>query len=61
MYIDLVEDKTGSLNISEISEEDVQAELKYTDWRNMIVNVIGKDDQALYNAKLSGRNRVEAG
>lgn len=48
MYIDLVEDKTGSLNISEISEEDVQAELKYTDWRNMIVNVIGKDDQALF-------------
>nr|MCR4656827.1 GGDEF domain-containing protein [Lachnospiraceae bacterium] len=46
MYIDLVEDTTGSLNISEISEEDVQAELKYTDWRNMIVNVIGKDDQA---------------
>ncbi|MCR5502359.1 MAG: GGDEF domain-containing protein [Lachnospiraceae bacterium] len=48
MYIDLVEDKTGSLNISEISEENVQAELKYTDWRNMIVNVIGKDDQALF-------------
>nr|MCR5734835.1 GGDEF domain-containing protein [Lachnospiraceae bacterium] len=48
MYIDLVEDTTGSLNISEISEEDVQAELKYTDWRNMIVNVIGKDDQALF-------------
>ncbi len=48
MYIDLAEDKTGSLNISEISEKDVQAELKYTDWRNMIVNVIGKDDQALF-------------
>lgn len=44
MYIDLIEDTTGSLNISEISEEDVQAELKYTDWRNMIVNVIGNDD-----------------
>lgn len=48
MYIDLVEDATGSLNISEISEDEVQAELKYTDWRNMIVNVIGKDDQALF-------------
>ncbi|MCR4739751.1 MAG: GGDEF domain-containing protein [Lachnospiraceae bacterium] len=48
MYIDLVEDKTGSLNISEISEENVQADLKYSDWRNMIVNVIGKDDQALF-------------
>lgn len=48
MYIDLVEDTTGSLNISEISEEDVQAELKYSDWRNTIVNVIGKDDQALF-------------
>ncbi len=48
MYIDLVEDMTGSLNISEISEDEVQAELKYTDWRNMIVNVIGKDDQALF-------------
>ncbi len=48
MYIDLVDDTTGSLNISEISEDEVQAELKYTDWRNMIVNVIGKDDQALF-------------
>ncbi|MBR6159868.1 MAG: GGDEF domain-containing protein [Lachnospiraceae bacterium] len=48
MYIDLVEDSTGSLNISEISEEAVQAELKYSDWRNMIVNAIGKDDQALF-------------
>lgn len=48
MYIDLVEDKTGSLNISEISEDEVQAELKYTDWRKTIVNVIGKDDQALF-------------
>ena len=48
MYIDLVEDATGSLNISEISEEAVQAELKYSDWRNMIVNAIGKDDQALF-------------
>ncbi len=48
MYIDLVEDTTGSLNISEISEEAVQADLKYSDWRNMIVNAIGKDDQALF-------------
>ena len=48
MFIDLVEDKTGSLNISEISDEAVQADLKYSDWRNMIVNVIGKDDQALF-------------
>ncbi len=31
MYIDLVENQTGSLNISEISEENVQAELTYTD------------------------------
>ncbi len=48
MYIDLVEDSTGSLNISEISEEAVQAELKYSDWRNMIVNAIGQEDQALF-------------
>ncbi len=48
MFIDLVEDKTGSLNISEISEEAVQADLKYSDWRNMIVNAIGKEDQALF-------------
>lgn len=48
MYIDLVEDSTGSLNISEISEEAVQAELKYSDWRNTIVNAIGQDDQALF-------------
>ena len=45
MYVDLVEDTTGSINVSEISDENVNAALKYSEWRLMIVNMIGPDDK----------------
>ena len=48
MFFDLARNTTSNLNVSEISDETVHAEISYTDWRNMIVNMIGPDDQALF-------------
>ena len=45
MYIDLVEDTTSSINVSEISDDVVNYNLKYSDWRMMIVNMIWPEDQ----------------
>ena len=51
MFFDLAKDTTSSLNVTEISDEAVHAEISYSDWRNMIVNMIGADDQALFLEK----------
>ena len=48
MYIDLTKDSTSSISITEISDETVNASIKYSDWRYMIVNMIWPDDQALF-------------
>ena len=48
MYVDLTKDSTSSISITEISDETIQASLKYTDWRMMIVNMIWPDDQELF-------------
>ncbi len=48
MYIDLVQNTTSSISITEISDETVHSKITYTDWRMMIVNMIGEDDQALF-------------
>jgi len=49
MYVDLINDTIHSINISEISDEPMHAtDLKYTGWRNMIVNMIWPDDQSLF-------------
>jgi len=45
MYIDLGQNAISSLSITEISDEEVHSTMSYTDWRMMIVNMIGKDDQ----------------
>ena len=45
MYIDLVQDTTSSINITEISEDSVNASIKYSEWRMMIVNMFGPEDQ----------------
>ena len=45
MYIDLVADTTSSINVAEISEDVVNYNLKYSDWRMMIVNMIWPEDQ----------------
>ena len=48
MYIDIARDTTSSISITEISDDTVQASLKYTDWRMMIVNMIWPDDQPTF-------------
>ena len=48
MYVDLTKDSTSSISITEISDETVEASIKYSDWRMMIVNMIWPDDQELF-------------
>lgn len=49
MYVDLIRDITNSISVTEISDVPLNAtELKYTEWRMMIVNMIGPEDQALF-------------
>lgn len=49
MYVDLIKDTTSSISITEISDAPMNsAELKYTDWRMMIVNMIWLEDRALF-------------
>ena len=45
MYIDLDRDTTSSLNITEVSDEAVNSDIKYSDWRMMIVNMFKPEDQ----------------
>ena len=45
MYIDLVADTTSSINVTEISDDVVNYNLKYSEWRMMIVNMIWPEDQ----------------
>lgn len=45
MYVDLNKDSISSINVSEISKDDMQYEVKYSEWRMMIVNMIWPEDQ----------------
>ena len=45
MYIDLVLDTTSSINVAEMSDNVVNYNLKYSDWRMMIVNMFLPEDQ----------------
>lgn len=45
MYIDLVQDTTSSINVKEISDDVVNYNLKYSEWRMMIVNMFQPEDQ----------------
>ena len=45
MYIDLVRDTTSSLNITEVSDGIVNSDIKYSDWRMMIVNMFKSEDR----------------
>ncbi len=48
MYIDLVLDTTSSINVAEMSDNVVNYNLKYSDWRMMIVNMFLPEDQELF-------------
>ena len=45
MYIDLAQDTTSSINITEISEDTVNVQIKYSEWRMVIVNMFLPEDQ----------------
>ena len=49
MYVDLTKDVCNSVCISEISDDTMNCdELKYSQWRTMIVNMIYCDDQQMF-------------
>ncbi len=48
MYVDLIKDTTNSISITELSEDVQNQKLKYSEWRMMIVNMIGPDDQDIF-------------
>ncbi len=45
MYVDLVQDTTSSISVTEISDEVVNANIKYSEWRMMTVNMIWPEDK----------------
>lgn len=45
MYVDLIKDTTSSISVTEISDDTVNASIKYSQWRMMTVNMIWPEDQ----------------
>ncbi len=48
MYVDLIKNIAYSINVTEISSNPQNYDIKYTDWRMMIVNMIWPEDQQLF-------------
>lgn len=48
MYVDLIKDLSYSINITEMSSNPQNYDVKYTTWRQMIVNMIWPDDQDMF-------------
>lgn len=51
MYVDLNKDVADSINVSEISNDALHYDVKYSEWRMMIVNMIWPEDQAMFLEK----------
>lgn len=51
MYIDLNNDKASGINVTEISNDDLHYEIKYSEWRNTIINMIWGEDQETFLEK----------
>lgn len=51
MYIDLNNDKASGINVTEISNDDLHYEIKYSEWRNTILNMIWGEDQETFLEK----------
>ncbi|WP_026527874.1 GGDEF domain-containing protein [Butyrivibrio sp. VCD2006] len=45
MFVDLIQDTTSSISVTEISEDTVYSNIKYSQWRLMAVNMIWPEDQ----------------
>ncbi len=48
MYVDLIKDISYSINVSELSDSPQNYDVKYSDWRKMIVKMIWPDDQKTF-------------
>ena len=48
MYVDLIKDIAYSINVTEISSNPQNYDVKYSTWRMMIVNMIWPEDQNLF-------------
>ena len=48
MYVDLFKDIANSINVTEISSNPQNYDIKYSAWRMMIVNMIWPEDQKLF-------------
>jgi len=48
MAFDLVSDTTSSVSLTEISNEPLNYQISYSEWRNTIVNMIDEEDKELF-------------
>ena len=48
MYVDLIKDVAYSINVTEISNDPMNYDVKYSTWREMIINMIWPADQKLF-------------
>lgn len=48
MYVDLLKDSTNSINVTEISNDSINYDMKYSEWRKMIVNMFLPEDQQMF-------------
>ncbi len=51
MYVDLMKDTINSISVTEMSEDVINQQIKYSEWREMIVNMISVEDQAIFNER----------
>ncbi len=51
MYVDLYKDAACNVNVTEMSNDTMNYDVKYSVWRTMIVNMIWPEDQALFNER----------
>ena len=48
MYVDLIKDLAYSINVTEISNDPMNYDVRYSTWRDMIINMIWPDVQKLF-------------
>lgn len=53
MYVDLMNDTTNSVSITEIDDETMNTQIKYSEWREQIVDMISKEYQDLFRKRTS--------
>ena len=51
MYVDLMKDTINSISVTEMSNDVINQQIKYSEWREMIVNMIAVEDQELFRER----------